>query len=171
MLQVETTQIFDATKYLCCAACPLNHNCNKYMLICDYVNRKQFFSANLLCTLERAENACTELRCKLVKEKAGNIAERAKTLYKDFLPAINNFYFAFLKYECENAKEYDKQALIFAMAESLEYYDLLQYYDFMYCQDLENTRNILQASFEYEIQKTENAKAAENNGNENNTTF
>lgn len=170
MLQVETTQIFDATKYLSCATCPLHNNCNKYALICDFVNNKLFFGASLLCVLERAENATMNARAECVKNKFSNPTERAKTLYKDFLPTLNNFLNAFYKYDCEHASEYHKQALIFALAESLEYWELLKHFDFMFSQDIENTRDILHAQFEHEITKSENEKLAAEKAGANNTT-
>lgn len=170
MLQVETTQIFDATKYLCCASCPLHNNCNKYALICNFVKNKLFFGANLLCVLERAESVAMNVRNECVKNNFSNPFTRAETLYKDFLPTLNNFLNAFYKYDCEHASDYDKQALIFALAESLEYWNLLQHFDFMFSQDIENTRNILQAQFEYEITKSENEKLAEEKARGNNTT-
>lgn len=170
MLQIETSQIFDATKYLGCSTCPLNHNCNKYMLICDFVKSKNYFGACTLCLIELAENACMRLQNELLKNKVSNVAERVKTLYKRFLPALNADLQAFYKYECEDAGEYTKNALIFAVAESLEYHELLQYFDFFFSQDIENTRDILQKSFEYEITKSENQKLAAEKCNENNTT-
>ncbi len=170
MLQVETTQIFDATKYLSCATCPLHNNCNKYALICNFVNNKLFFGASLLCVLERAENATMNVLAECKKNNFSNPLQRAETLYKDFLPTLNNFLNAFYKYDCENASDYDKQALIFALAESLEYWHLLQHFDFMFSQDVENTRDILHSQFEYEITKSENEKLAEEKARGNNTT-
>ena len=111
-------------------------------------------------------NVLTE--CK--KNNFSNPLQRAETLYKDFLPTLNNFLNAFYKYECETASEYNKRALIFALAESLEYWNLLQYFDFMFSQDIENTRNILHSQFEYEITKSENEKLAEQKAGANNTT-
>lgn len=170
MLQVETTQIFDATKYLCCASCPLHNNCNKYALICDFIHDKLFFGANLLCVLERAENAAMNARAECVKNNFSNPTERAKTLYKDFLPTLNNFLNAFYKYDCEHASEYAKRAIVLTLAESLEYWELLKHFDFMFSQDIENTRDVLQAQFEYEITKSENEKLAEQKAETNNTT-
>ncbi len=170
MLQVETTQIFDATKYLSCATCPLHNNCNKYALICNFIHNKLFFGANLLCVLERAETATMNVRNECVKNNFSNPTQRAETLYKDFLPTLNNFLNAFYKYDCEHASEYHKQALIFALAESLEYWNLLQHFDFMFSQDVENTRDILHSQFEYEMTKSENEKLAAEKALKNNTT-
>lgn len=170
MLQVETSQIFDATKHLSCSTCPLHNNCNKYALICDFIQNKLFFGANLLCVLERAENVTMNVLNECKKNNFSNPLQRAETLYKDFLPTLNNFLNAFYKYDCEHASEYSKQALIFALAESLEYWNLLQHFDFMFSQDIENTRNILHSQFEYEITKSENEKLAEQKAGANNTT-
>lgn len=170
MLQVETTQIFGATKYLSCSTCPLHNNCNKYALICNFVNNKLFFGASLLCVLERAENATMNMLAECKKNNFSNPLQRAETLYKDFLPTLNNFLNAFYKYDCENASDYDKPALIFALAESLEYWHLLQHFDFMFSQDVENTRDIFHSQFEYEITKSENEKLAEEKARGNNTT-
>lgn len=170
MLQVETSQIFDATKHLSCSTCPLHNNCNKYALICDFIHNKLFFGANLLCVLERSENATMNVCNECKKNNFSNPLQRAETLYKDFLPTLNNFLNAFYKYDCEHASEYSKQALIFALAESLEYWHLLQYFDFMFSQDIENTRNILHSQFEYEITKSENEKLAKQKAGANNTT-
>lgn len=170
MLQVETTQIFDATKYLSCATCPLHNNCNKYALICDFIQNKLFFGASLLCVLERAESVTMNVRNECKKNNFSNPMQRAETLYKDFLPTINNFLNAFYKYDCEHSSEYAKRALIFALAESLEYWNLLKHFDFMFSQDIENTRDILQAQFEYEITKSENEKLAAEKARGNNTT-
>lgn len=156
MLEVTTSQIFDATKHLCCATCPLHNNCNKYALICDLTHDKLFFGAGLLCLLQRAESVAMLVRSECVKNIFSNAAERAKTLYKDFLPTLNNFLNAFYKYDCEHASEYAKRTIIFILAESLEYWELLKYFDFMFSQDIENTRDILLAQFEYEMNKGEN---------------
>ena len=171
MLQVETTQIFDATKYLGCATCPLHNNCNKYALICNLVNNKIFFGANLLCVLERAENAAMNVLNECKKNNFSNPFERAKTSYKDFLPTLNNFLKAFCKYDCEATNEYGKQTIIFALAESLEYWNLLQHFDFMFSQDIENTRDVLKAQFEWEITKSENKKLAAEKAGANNATM
>lgn len=104
------------------------------------------------------------------ENKLSNPFERAKTLYKDFLPTLNKFLNAFYKYDYEHASEYHKQAIIFALAESLEYEGLLQHFDFMFSQNIENTRDILQAQFEHEITKSENEKLAEGKAGQNNTT-
>lgn len=158
MLNVETTTIIDATKYLSCSNCPLHNNCNKYALICDFIHHNLYFSANLLCVLERAENNCLSVKKELMRENFTNITQRVETLYKDYLPTLNNLLEAFYRYECENTEEYYKHSLILALAESLEYYNALQYFDFMYSRDIENTRDILLAQFEYEMTKSENEK-------------
>lgn len=170
MLQIETTQIFDATKYLSCTSCPLHNNCNKYEQICDLAKHKLFFGANLLCVLERAENAMINVLAECKKNNFSNPMERAKTLYKDFLPTLNNFLNAFYKYDCDSADDYAKRAITYALAESLEYWDLLQHFDFIFSQDIENTRNILQAQFIYEMTKSENEKLAAEKAGANNTT-
>ena len=170
MLQIETTQIFDATKYLCCASCPLHNNCNKYALICDLTHDKLFFGAGLLCLLQRAESVAIRVLHECVKNNFSNPTERAKTVYKDFLPTLNNFLNAFYKYDCEHASEYTKRTIILVLAESLEYWKLLEYFDFMFSQDIENTRDILLAQFEYEITKSENEKLAEQKAGASNAT-
>ena len=158
MLQIETTQIFDATKHLGCDSCPLHNNCNKYALACDFIHNKLFFGANLLCVLERAEKAAMNIIVEGQKNKLPNLREYAKTMYKDFLPALNNFLKAFYKYDCEQASEYAQCAMFFALAESLEYWDLLQYFDLVFSQDVEKMRDILHAQFEYEMTRSENEK-------------
>lgn len=170
MLEVTTTEIFDATKYLACSSCPLHNNCNKYMLICDFMTKKLFFGANLLCVLERAENAVQAAKRELVKNNFTNPSERVKTLYKDFLPQLNNNLEAFYKYDCDNASDYHKQTLIFALAESLEFYDLLREFDFVYSRDVENTRDVLAASFEHELNKTVPQIKGNGPAGQNNTT-
>lgn len=170
MKQIETTQLIDATKLLSCASCPLHNNCNKYALICDFIHNKLFFGAELLCVLERAESVAMNTRAECIKNNFSKPTERTKTLYKDFLPALNNFLNAFYKYDFERAGEYAKHALILALAESLEYWDLLKYFDLVFSQDVENTRDVLQAQFEYEILKSENKKLATEKTKENNTT-
>lgn len=155
MLQIETTQIFDATKHLGCDSCPLHNNCNKYALACDFIHNKLFFGANLLCILERAENVAMNVIAEVTKNKLSNPLACAKTMYKDFLPALNNFLNAFYKYESNQASEYAQCALFFALAESLEYWEQLQYFDLIFLQDVEKMRDTLQAQFEYEITKSE----------------
>lgn len=162
MTHVETTQIFDATKYLSCATCPMRYNCTKYSLICDLIHSKLFLGANFLCCLMRAENTAMNTLRECVKNKLANPSESAKTSYKDFLPALNNYLNAFYKYECEQAGEYAKCAIIFALAESLEYWDLLEYFDFIFQQDIETTRNVLRKQYEPEILKSEKEKLAAN---------
>lgn len=170
MLQVETTQILDATKFLSCDSCPLHNNCNKYALICNLIHNKIFFGSKLLCVLERAENVTVKTYNECTKNKLPNPTKLAKTLYKDFLPALNNFLNAFYKYENEQIDDYTRSVIIFSLANDLEYWDLLKYFDFTFSQDVENTRDILQAHFEYEITKSENEKLLRQKAGFNNTT-
>lgn len=170
MLQIETTQIFDATKKMGCGSCPLHSNCNKYTLVCEFVKNELFFGAELLCILERAESAGMDVIYKCKKERLRNAPERAKTAYKDFLPSINNYLNAFYKYECEHANEYSKRTLILVLAESLSYWELLKHFDFVFSHDIENTRDLFLAHFEYEMTKSENEKLTEQKANQNNTT-
>ena len=161
MLEVTTTQIADATKKLACPACPLHYNCNKYALICDFVKNNLFFGASLLCALERAENVIQSKQLELLKNKSSCTTEKIKTLYKDFLPELNNYLEAFYKYECDKASDYHKQEVICHLAESLEYYGLLQYFDFIYCRDIEITRDILIKQFDFLIAKDEDKNFSE----------
>ena len=162
MLEVTTTQVADATKKLACPICPLHYNCNKYALICDFVKNNLFFGANLLCTLERAEDVIQSKQRELLKNKSSCTKEKIKTLYKDFLPDLNNNLEAFYKYECDKASDYHKQEVICYLAESLEYYELLQYFDFVYCRDIEITRDILIKQFDFLMAKDEDKKLPEN---------
>lgn len=161
MLEVTTTQIADATKKLACPACPLHYNCNKYALICDFVKNNLFFGANLLCILERAEDVIQSKQLELLKNKSSCTKEKIKTLYKDFLPYLNNNLEAFYKYECDKASDYHKQEVICHLAESLEYYGLLQYFDFVYCRDIEITRDILIKQFDFLMAKDEDKNFSE----------
>lgn len=170
MLQVETTTIMDATKYLGCSSCVLNCDCKGYILACNFTNVKMYFAAKAICILECAEKATAEMLTFCKKEKLPFSWERCQEFYKNFLPALNDYLQAFYKYECENAPEYDKQAFIFYIAEHLEYWGLLKDFDFIYSQDIENTRDILQAQFKYEITKSENKKLATEKAETNNTT-
>ena len=90
MLKVTTTQFFDPTKYLACGSCPLHNNCNKYELICDFMTKKIFFGANLLCVLERAENAVQSAKYELLKKKFTCVSERVKTFLSFFLKNISS---------------------------------------------------------------------------------
>lgn len=161
MLEVTTTQVADATKKLACPACPLHYNCNKYALICDFVKNNLFFGASLLCTLERAEDVIQSKQRELLKNKSSCTMEKIKTLYKDFLPELNNALAAFYKYECDKASDYHKQEIICYLAESLEYYGLLQYFDFVYCRDIEITRDILIKQFDFLMAKNEDKNFSE----------
>lgn len=160
MLQIETTQNFDATKHLGCDYCPLHNNCNKYALACDFIHNKLFFGANLLCILERAENSAMNVIAEVTKNKLPNPLACAETTYKDFLPAVNNFLNAFYKYESEQASEYAQCALFFALAESLEYWNQLQYFDLIFSQDVEKMSDLLHAQFDYEMTRSENETLA-----------
>lgn len=162
MNENDTIQIFDATKYVSCSDCPLQRNCTKYSLICDLIHNNLFIGANLLCCLMRAENVATNTHRECIKDKLANPDKYVKTLFKDFLPSINNHLNAFYKYESEQADEYSKCAIIFALAECLEYWDLLDYFDFMFAQDIENIRDALRKQYEPEILKSEKAKLAAN---------
>lgn len=161
MFEVTTTQVADATKKLACAVCPLHYDCNKYVLICDFVKNNLFFGANLLCSLERAEDVIQSKQKELLKNKSLCTKEKIKTLYKDFLPELNNNLEAFYKYECDKASDYHKQEIICHLAESLEYYGLLQYFDFVYCRDIEITRDILINQFNFLFTKNEDKNFSE----------
>lgn len=161
MLEVTTTRVADATKKLACPICPLHYNCNKYSLICDFVKNNLFFGANLLCILERAEDVIQSKQLELLKNKSSCTKEKIKTLYKDFLSELNNTLEAFYKYECDKASDYHKQEVICYLAESLEYYGLLQYFDFVYCRDIEITRDILIKQFDFLMAKDEGKNFSE----------
>lgn len=161
MLEVTTIQIADATKKLACPICPLHYNCNKYALICDFAKNNLFFGANLLCIIERAEDVIQSKRLELLKNKSSCTKEKIKTLYKDFLSELNNALEAFYKYECDKASDYHKQEVICYLAESLEYYGLLQYFDFVYCRDIEITRDILIKQFDFLMAKDEDKNFSE----------
>lgn len=158
MSKIKVTQNYDATKHLGCATCQLHNNCSKYALICDFINNRLFFGAKLLCGLERAENAATKIRDECSKNNFSNPAEMAKTLYKDYLPAFNNLLNTFYILDYEHASEYAKRAVIFTLAESLERWGLLEYFDFIYFQNVKNARNDFQTKFEHEITKSERKK-------------
>lgn len=160
MLQTETSQIFDPTTCLSCSYCPLHFNCKKYMLICDLVKKNLTFGAELLCILGRAETFADYVLRKSVKENKGNPFAIARTLYKDFLPTINNYLTAFYKYECEHTKEYDKREIILTLAAQLEYWNLLEHFDFVFSQDVENTRDTILTVMQHETTKSENKKVA-----------
>ena len=161
MLQIETTQVMDATNYLSCSSCPLNHNCKKYSLACELIHSKTFFGSNLLCIVERAETTAMRTQAECVKNKISNPLERAKTAYRDFLPALSNYLNAHYKYECETTDTYTKRCIILTLAESLDYWGLLQDFDFIFSHELEITREIMLQRFEYEIVKSEKEKAGE----------
>ena len=161
MLEVTTTKITDATKKLACSVCPLHYNCSKYMLICDFVKNNLFFGASLLCILDRAEDVIQSKQRELLKNKSSCTKEKIKTLYKDFLPELNNALEAFYKYECDKASDYHKQEVICHLAESLEYYGLLQYFDFVFCRDIEITRDILIKQFDFLMAKNEDKNFSE----------
>lgn len=163
MLQIETTQIMDATNYLSCSSCPLNHNCKKYSLACELVHNKTFFGANLLCIVERAETTAMRTQAECVKNKISNPLERAKTAYRDFLPVLSNYLNAHYKYECETTDTYTKRCIILTLAESLDYWGLLQDFDFVFSHELEITRETMLQRFEYEIVKSEKEKPTEQN--------
>ena len=163
MLQIETTQVMDATNYLSCSSCPLNHDCKKYSLACELIHNKTFFGANLLCIVERAETTAMRTQSECVKNKISNPLERAKTAYKDFLPALSNYLNAHYKYECETTDTYTKRCIILTLAESLDYWGLLQDFDFVFSHELEITREIMLQRFEYEIVKSEKEKVGEQN--------
>ena len=56
---------------------------------------------------------------------------------------------------------YCKQEVICHLAESLEYYDLLKHFDFIYCRDIENTLDILIKQFDFLFTKNEYKKLFE----------
>lgn len=103
----------------------------------------------------QSENATTNVLSECNKNALSNPNQRAATLYELFLPTLNKYLNAFYKHERENASDYHKQTLIFTLAESLNRWGLLQYFDFIFSQNIENTYNILQKQFEYEITKSE----------------
>lgn len=162
MDHVKTTQIFDATEHLGCTFCPLHNNCRDYSLICDLTHDKLFFAANLLCSLMRAESTAMKVILDCKTRSATTLRECAKTLYKDFLPTLNNYFNAFCKYECEQSTEYVRRAIILTLAESLEYWEQLDYFDLVFSQNIANTRDALTKQYQSEILKSETEKLAEN---------
>ena len=167
MLQTETSQIFNSTNYLSCSYCPLHFNCKKYVLICDLMKKNLTFGAQLLCILESADAMTNYVFEKAIKEKQEHPYPIAQAMYKNFLPTINNYLTAFYKYECEHAKEYDKQEVILTLASQLEYWDLLQHFDFVFSQDVKNTRDTILTVIQHETTKNENKKVANSYGKHN----
>lgn len=162
MEHVKTTQIFNATEHLGCTFCPLQNNCREYSLICDLAHDKLFFAAHFLCALMRAETTAMKIVLDSKTRNATTSRECAKTLYKDFLPIINNYFNAFYKYECEQSSEYARRAIILTLAESLEYWEQLEYFDLAFSQNIANTRDALAKQYQSEILKSETEKLAGN---------
>ena len=136
MLQNETKHIIDATNITECSCCPLHYNCSHYMMICDFVQNKAIIGAKLLCILERAENAAIRIGNDLRYAGYNNIAARKEITYKDYLPGIHNWLEAFFKYEAENVGRYYREALILLLADSLDYYNCLEYFDCFFCENI-----------------------------------
>lgn len=167
MKTITTTRTLDATKYLPCESCVNNFNCKRYMLACEFIHNKLFFAADLICTLECAEELCISKQIECVRKGYSQTTRRARQAFRLFLPTINNALNAFYKYEYEEASDYTKQTLISVLANTLEDWNSLTYFDFMFNQNIKNKRDILQKEFEYEITKSEKQKLAEQNTSEN----
>ena len=54
-----------------------------------------------------------------------------------------------------------KQEVICHLAKSLEYYNLLKHFNFVYCHDIENTLDILIKQFDFLFTKNEDKKLPE----------
>lgn len=156
MKTISTTFKTDATKFLCCAECPLNHNCNKYALACDFVNQKLFFSASLICVLERAENCCEKTFRELVEKRIKNATERTENLFKIFMPCIYNTWRAFELYEAETSGAYARSALVFSLYGTLARYNAVELFDFLFNTEIEKLNEELCATYTPETMKPEN---------------
>ena len=139
LYSVETTQIVDPTKKLECGYCPLNYTCRLYHTICDLEKNNVHFGAKLLCVLLKADSICTKIFKKRLQSSLLYPLTTAKEVFSLFLPAINNNLKAFYKYDCESAPKWAKSVVIRTLESTLDCWECLQDFDFMFSQDVEET--------------------------------
>jgi hypothetical protein len=156
MLFRTKTPPMDATKLLSCHLCPLNYQCARYSLACELTHNHLYFSAKIICILESAEQACTCLSREIIKENMANVQQRIKALYELFLPEIFNYWNAYRTYELSAADEYSQNALLFALCDSLESFEMLERFDFLFRTGLEKLREKKMKTFKPEIEKYNN---------------
>lgn len=156
MKTIPTTSKTDATKLLCCAQCPLNYNCNKHKLACYFVNQELFFSASIICVLERAENCCKKVFEELTEKRIKNAATRVEVLFHVFMPAIYKTWHTYEVYEAKKSEPYDKSVLVFSLHETLARYNALELFDFMFNANIKKLNEKLCATYTPETMKPEN---------------
>lgn len=143
----------DATKFLSCNLCPLNYQCARYSLACEFTHNHLYFSARIICILETVDQVCTCLNRELIKKNITNVQQRIKSLYELFLPEIFNYWNAYIKYELPVADEYSQNALLFALCDSLETFEELERFDFLFKTGLNKLRENKMKTFKPEIEK------------------
>lgn len=156
MKTIPTTSKTDATKLLCCAQCPLNYNCNKHQLACYFVNQELFFSASIICILERAENCCEKVLQELMEKHIQNATRRVEILFHVFMPAIYKGWHTYEVYEAEKSGTYDKNALVFALHATLTRYNSLELFDLMFKTNIKKLNKKLYTTYTPETMKPEN---------------
>lgn len=139
LYSVETTQITDPTKGIGCGYCPLNYTCRFYHTICELKKNKIHFGAKLLCTLLKADSICTKIFKERLQSPRLYPLTTAQEVFALFLPAINNNLEAFYKYDCDNAPNWAKNAIIKILEETLDTWECLDDFDFMFSKDVRET--------------------------------
>lgn len=139
LFTTETTQITDPTKALGCKYCRLNYRCRSYYTICELKTTGLHFGAKLLCTLLKADEICSDIYVKNLKNHINNCMLISKETFELFMPAINNCLKAFYKYDAENCPDWPKSFIIKKLATILEKWECLDDFDFMFSQDVKDT--------------------------------
>lgn len=85
-----------------------------------------------------------------------NVQQRVKALYELFLPEIFNYWNAYRNYELSAADEYSQNALLFALCDSLESFEELERFDFLFKTGLKKLREKKMKTFKPEIEKYNN---------------
>lgn len=137
MKHLETTYSFDVQKKLDCQFCQKSSLCKDFQLCFDLMSLNKPICTNLICTLDRAIYVAQTAYNTDVQIYKSTAFERARQIFKMFLPAVNNALKATFKFEWETLAEETKTAVIKMLGKALDNWELLQFFDITFAQDIE----------------------------------
>lgn len=137
MEHLETTYSFEVQKKLDCQFCQKASLCEDLQFCFNLMALNKPVCTNLICTLDRALYVVKTAYDMDVKIYRSTAFERARQIFKMFLPAINNALKATFKLEWETLDDTTKAAVIKMLGQALDDWDLLQFFDITFAQDIE----------------------------------
>lgn len=150
-LTVET--VITPNNKLNCTDCASMEKCGNFALIQECLANKSYFGAKLLCDLNKTQHVYNLVLTRLEYLRKINTIKTANNTFRLFLPTLNNDLKAFYKYDLENTPKYLQNAIILELAITLDDKQLLKDFDFIYCNDIEITAELIRTGYDTALEE------------------